>query len=224
MPAPAARSEMESGRDALEAIIGGKVGLFAYPNGKPGQDYLPEQAAIVRELGFEVAVSTQPGSSHHRDAFFLGGPHHFLDRGGAERRQGERDAHGLRCARRQDLAVRMLHAGQADRRDGNGHGHFLAHHPGAGAAVRLVRTRRCPQPRPRSRRGTADRAAGRVVAGALEGEVLHEVRDAGVGGRLQARPGQHVRGDGDGSRAREAGEDDARPRGQLGALEHCGGW
>lgn len=62
LPAPVARGEMASGREALEAIIGGKVGLFAYPNGKPGQDYLPEHVGMVRALGFAGAVTTAWGA------------------------------------------------------------------------------------------------------------------------------------------------------------------
>ena len=62
LPAAAARSEMASGRDALEAIIGSKVGLFAYPNGKPGKDYLPEHVGMVRALGFDGAVTTAWGA------------------------------------------------------------------------------------------------------------------------------------------------------------------
>lgn len=62
LPEAAARSEIASGRDALEGIIGGKVGMFAYPNGKPGQDYLPEHVGMVRALGFDGAVSTAWGA------------------------------------------------------------------------------------------------------------------------------------------------------------------
>ena len=41
------------------------MGLFAYPNGKPGEDYLPRDVALVRELGFDAAVSTAWGASGH---------------------------------------------------------------------------------------------------------------------------------------------------------------
>ena len=59
----AARAEIECGKAWLEETLGDRVRLFAYPNGKPGTDYLPEQAEIVRELGFDAAVSTQRGVS-----------------------------------------------------------------------------------------------------------------------------------------------------------------
>jgi peptidoglycan/xylan/chitin deacetylase (PgdA/CDA1 family) len=61
----AARREIAEGRDYLEAVLGTKPRLFAYPNGRPGVDYLPEQAQIPRELGFEAAVSTHWGAARH---------------------------------------------------------------------------------------------------------------------------------------------------------------
>ena len=61
MDGDAVRKEIVEGQAFLEAAIGERIRLFAYPNGKPGKDYLPEQRAIVRELGFEGALSTQPG-------------------------------------------------------------------------------------------------------------------------------------------------------------------
>lgn len=57
----AARAEIGAGREQLEALLGTRARVFAYPNGRPGQDYRVEQAALVRALGFEGAVSTQPG-------------------------------------------------------------------------------------------------------------------------------------------------------------------
>lgn len=59
----AARREIAQGKAALEAVLDAPVRTFAYPNGKPGQDYLPEHVAMVRELGFEAAVSTSWGAS-----------------------------------------------------------------------------------------------------------------------------------------------------------------
>ena len=58
-----ARDEIAAGKAWLEETLGAPVRMFAYPNGKPGADYLPQQADIVRELGFEGAVSTQRGVS-----------------------------------------------------------------------------------------------------------------------------------------------------------------
>ena len=59
----AAQAEIAAGKTVLEDKLGTPVRLFAYPNGKPGTDYLPEQAEIVQELGFEAAVSTSHGVS-----------------------------------------------------------------------------------------------------------------------------------------------------------------
>ena len=59
----AAQTEIAAGKTFLEDKLGTRVRLFAYPNGKPGTDYLPEQAEVVRELGFEAAVSTSHGVS-----------------------------------------------------------------------------------------------------------------------------------------------------------------
>ncbi len=58
-----ARREVTSSRDAIQETLGEPVGLFAYPNGNPGIDYLPEHAALVRELGFAAAVCTGWGAA-----------------------------------------------------------------------------------------------------------------------------------------------------------------
>lgn len=58
-----ARREIADGRVHLQQIIGQRVGLFAYPNGKPGSDYLPRDVRLVRELGFDAAVSTAWGAA-----------------------------------------------------------------------------------------------------------------------------------------------------------------
>jgi peptidoglycan/xylan/chitin deacetylase (PgdA/CDA1 family) len=58
---PAARQEIAASRDRLEALLGERVGLFAYPNGKLGADYTARHAAIVKSLGFDAAVATNWG-------------------------------------------------------------------------------------------------------------------------------------------------------------------
>lgn len=60
--AAVARAEIADGKQALEAMIGEKVPLFAYPNGKPDADYRAEHVQMVKELGFEGAVSTAWGA------------------------------------------------------------------------------------------------------------------------------------------------------------------
>ena len=59
-----AREEMRDSKDQLESLLREKITLFAYPNGKPGVDYLPDvHPAIVKDLGFEAAMSTHWGTA-----------------------------------------------------------------------------------------------------------------------------------------------------------------
>ena len=58
-----ARWEIAESKKHLEALIGERVSLFAYPNGKPSQDYSPEHVEMVKEVGFDSAVSTKWGIS-----------------------------------------------------------------------------------------------------------------------------------------------------------------
>jgi len=59
-----ARSEIFECKNQLERITGAQVSLFAYPNGKPGRDYRTEHVDLVKQLGFEAAVSTAWGIAH----------------------------------------------------------------------------------------------------------------------------------------------------------------
>jgi peptidoglycan/xylan/chitin deacetylase (PgdA/CDA1 family) len=61
LPLAEARVEIAGGKSDLEAIIGRSVTLFAYPNGAPGRDYTGEHVRLVRECGFEAAVTTAWG-------------------------------------------------------------------------------------------------------------------------------------------------------------------
>jgi peptidoglycan/xylan/chitin deacetylase (PgdA/CDA1 family) len=61
LPAERARHEIEEGRRQLEQMIGEPVRLFAYPNGRPGEDYTPETVELVRQAGFDAAFSTAWG-------------------------------------------------------------------------------------------------------------------------------------------------------------------
>lgn len=63
LPAREARREIEESREFLEGLLNERVSLFAYPNGKPGQDYRPEHVEMVRRMGFVAAVSTAWGVS-----------------------------------------------------------------------------------------------------------------------------------------------------------------
>lgn len=62
-----ARQEVGDNKRFLEQLLGERVGLFAYPNGKPGEDYSPQTVDVVRSLGFDAAVSTQWGASSMGD-------------------------------------------------------------------------------------------------------------------------------------------------------------
>ncbi len=56
-----ARGEIGEGKLRLEALTGKAVSVFAYPNGRPWRDYAGRHAAMLRELGFEAAVTTAHG-------------------------------------------------------------------------------------------------------------------------------------------------------------------
>jgi peptidoglycan/xylan/chitin deacetylase (PgdA/CDA1 family) len=58
-----ARCEMAGSKNFLEKLLGERVSLFAYPNGKPGIDYLNEHVSLAQELGFDAALSTAKGSA-----------------------------------------------------------------------------------------------------------------------------------------------------------------
>ena len=65
-----ARQEISGSKSFLEQLLGERVGLFAYPNGKPGEDYSPQSVAIVRSLDFDAAVSTAWGTHRAGDDLF----------------------------------------------------------------------------------------------------------------------------------------------------------
>ncbi|QDL37525.1 polysaccharide deacetylase family protein [Rhodoferax sediminis] len=62
-----ARQEISDSQIFLERLLGERVGLFAYPNGKPGEDYSLQAVEVVRSLGFDAAFSTQWGASRQGD-------------------------------------------------------------------------------------------------------------------------------------------------------------
>lgn len=57
-----ALAEIEQSKVELESLLGKRIGLFAYPNGKPHEDYSAENVEQVRQLGFDAAVCTQRGA------------------------------------------------------------------------------------------------------------------------------------------------------------------
>lgn len=67
-----AKEEITKGKVILEKIIGEDIKLFAYPNGKPETDYLSEHVELVRNSGFNAAVSTVAGiSDKYTDPYAL---------------------------------------------------------------------------------------------------------------------------------------------------------
>jgi len=68
----AARREIEDSRQALQDLISAPVRSFAYPNGAPTKDYDARHVAMVREAGFQLALSTAWGAAGPgSDAFQL---------------------------------------------------------------------------------------------------------------------------------------------------------
>lgn len=71
LDASQAADEIGRSREVLEGLLGEKVGMFAYPNGKPGTDYLPDvHPRLVRELGFDAAVSTRWAAARRGEDVF----------------------------------------------------------------------------------------------------------------------------------------------------------
>ena len=65
LPDQEAASEISGGRRRLEEITGRPVTLFAYPNGRPGEDYGERDVDLVKRAGFRAAVSTRRGPCGH---------------------------------------------------------------------------------------------------------------------------------------------------------------
>lgn len=59
--------DIAHGREVLAALLGEPVDLFAYPNGRPQQDYTDRDVALVRRMGFKAAVSTRWGVARAHD-------------------------------------------------------------------------------------------------------------------------------------------------------------
>lgn len=65
-----ARYEIAESREILENLLKDKVGLFAYPNGIPSKDYSQRDVSIVKELGFNAAVSTRKNIATRNDGIY----------------------------------------------------------------------------------------------------------------------------------------------------------
>lgn len=58
-------AEIADNKAMLESIIDAPVRLFAYPNGKPNQDYIPDHIDIIKSIGFDAACSTAWGAAKY---------------------------------------------------------------------------------------------------------------------------------------------------------------
>jgi len=63
LPDDAARREIVDSKQRLEAVLRVPIRTFAYPNGRPGQDYDRRHVEMVRSAGFDAAVSTAWGAA-----------------------------------------------------------------------------------------------------------------------------------------------------------------
>jgi len=59
------RSEIAESKAYLETLTGGRVNLFAYPNGRMGQDFDLSHRDMLGELGFDAALTTHRGAANH---------------------------------------------------------------------------------------------------------------------------------------------------------------
>jgi peptidoglycan/xylan/chitin deacetylase (PgdA/CDA1 family) len=62
------REQLLHSKAQLEAWIAKPVTAFAYPNGRPGQDYTTETVNLARECGFTIAFSTRVGFAGVRES------------------------------------------------------------------------------------------------------------------------------------------------------------
>ncbi len=67
VPLDQARVEIAQGRQTLEMLLDTEVRSFAYPHGRPGQDYQTAHRVAVGEAGFDLAVSTAWGAAQQSD-------------------------------------------------------------------------------------------------------------------------------------------------------------
>ncbi len=65
-----AKAEIQSSRTFLSGLTGCEIELFAYPNGRKGQDYSSAHAELVRKMQFRAAVTTNPGVVGRRSPIY----------------------------------------------------------------------------------------------------------------------------------------------------------
>lgn len=65
-----AEIEISESKKVLENIINDRVSLFAYPNGYPMRDYGGEHVKLVKDIGYQAAVTTKWGVANHNSDFW----------------------------------------------------------------------------------------------------------------------------------------------------------
>ena len=70
IPLADARREIVDSRSWVTRVTGREPRSFAYPNGRPGTDFDAEHERLVRDAGFEVAVSTRWACAKRGDSRF----------------------------------------------------------------------------------------------------------------------------------------------------------
>ena len=70
LPDELARDEIDRSRRVLEGIIGQPVRQFAYPNGRPNEDFTKRDRNMVEALGFTSALSTTWGAATNSSDVF----------------------------------------------------------------------------------------------------------------------------------------------------------
>ena len=65
-----AAHQINANKQALEALLQQPLTLFAYPNGRPDDDYGARDVALVQQAGYEAAVSTAWGAARRGDDAF----------------------------------------------------------------------------------------------------------------------------------------------------------
>lgn len=88
-----AMREIAGSREELSCIIGGRVDLFAYPNGRPGKDFSSKHINMVKQSGYKAAL-TSSGGAASRDSDIYQLPRSTMWET-SQRRMAYRTAHNL---------------------------------------------------------------------------------------------------------------------------------
>jgi peptidoglycan/xylan/chitin deacetylase (PgdA/CDA1 family) len=64
------RREVSENVSQLERIVSAPIRGFAYPNGRPGEDYERRHRDMIESMGFAYAVSTARGLAHRESDIF----------------------------------------------------------------------------------------------------------------------------------------------------------